>query len=120
LAHALLKSHALLKGGPEILNPYLDPANPRYHEDQCWSLKPCEISVHAESNAIAFAAKHGISTTGAELFTTMTVCLNCAKLVVNGPVRKGAEYEGVSDKQRYASGPHRLDDLWLLTKVRNR
>jgi dCMP deaminase len=46
----------------------------------------CRISVHAEANAIAFAAKHGVSTNGASLYTTMSPCLACAQLIVNAGI----------------------------------
>lgn len=38
--------------------------------------------LHAEANAIAFAAKCGISIAGAELYTTYSPCLGCAKLIL--------------------------------------
>lgn len=45
--------------------------------------EPCEVSVHAEANAFAFAARYGIATEGAYLVTTHAPCLNCAKLAIN-------------------------------------
>ena len=38
--------------------------------------------IHAEQNAIAYAAKSGISTYGAEMYITYSPCRDCAKLVV--------------------------------------
>ena len=38
--------------------------------------------IHAEQNAIAYAAKSGISTDGAEMYITYSPCRDCAKLVV--------------------------------------
>jgi dCMP deaminase len=35
------------------------------HEDTCASIAPCTAAVHAECNAIAFAARNGIATDGA-------------------------------------------------------
>lgn len=48
----------------------------------------CPASVHAEANAIAFAARYGMSLDGAELFTTYAPCLTCAKLSVNAGIRR--------------------------------
>lgn len=48
----------------------------------------CQVSVHAEANAIAFAARHGIETEGADLFCTMSPCIPCAKLVINAGIRR--------------------------------
>lgn len=56
------------------------------HEEWCNSRQPCKFSVHAEANAIAFAAKHGVSTDGATLYTTMAPCIECAKLIVNAGI----------------------------------
>lgn len=43
----------------------------------------CRTAVHAEANAIAFAAKHGVATNGAHLYTTVAPCLPCSQLIVN-------------------------------------
>ena len=46
----------------------------------------CIRTVHAEANAIAFAARHGIATEGAELHCTHSPCGNCAKLIINAGI----------------------------------
>lgn len=43
----------------------------------------CEISTHAEVNAIAWAARHGIRIEGADLFTTVSPCAACARVIIN-------------------------------------
>ena len=43
----------------------------------------CQRTVHAEQNAVAYAARHGISTEGAILYCTDSPCLNCAKQLIN-------------------------------------
>lgn len=45
-------------------------------------------SVHAEANAIAQAAKHGISTAGATIYVTLEPCLSCLKLVISAGIRE--------------------------------
>lgn len=37
--------------------------------------------IHAEANAIGFAAKHGIATEGTDIYVTYSPCLSCAKLI---------------------------------------
>ena len=37
--------------------------------------------VHAEANAILFAARHGLSTRGCEAFVTLSPCVECAKML---------------------------------------
>lgn len=46
----------------------------------------CDVSVHAEANAIAFAAKEGIATEGATLYTTLSPCKTCAQLIINAGI----------------------------------
>lgn len=47
---------------------------------------PCTDAVHAEANAILFAARYGMSTEGATLYTTHQPCLNCAKMIINSGI----------------------------------
>lgn len=47
----------------------------------------CVRAVHAEANAIAYAARYGISTQGADLYCTHLPCRKCAELVVNSGIR---------------------------------
>ena len=56
----------------------------------------CVRTVHAEANAIAFAAKAGIPTDGAEMYITHSPCKNCAKLIINSGIRRVTyrEYRG--------------------------
>lgn len=46
----------------------------------------CMRTVHAEANAVAQAAKHGIMIDGAELYVTASPCLTCFKLVANAGI----------------------------------
>ena len=45
-------------------------------------------AVHAEANAIAQAAKHGIATDGATIYVTLEPCLACLKLVISAGIKK--------------------------------
>ena len=47
-----------------------------------------EIVIHAEMNAIAFAAKYGISIEGCSLYVTMAPCPDCAKLIVQSGIKE--------------------------------
>lgn len=46
----------------------------------------CQRAAHAEANAIAQAALHGVSTQNATLYCTDSPCTNCAKLLINAGV----------------------------------
>ena len=50
--------------------------------------KGCNRSIHAEQNAIAFAARAGIPIEGATLYCSMSPCINCAKLIINSGIRE--------------------------------
>lgn len=54
--------------------------------DDSGRLTGCPESVHAEANAVAFAARYGTALDGAWLYVTTTPCLNCAQLAVNAGV----------------------------------
>lgn len=48
----------------------------------------CVRTVHAEANAIAWAARSGASTEEAELYCTHEPCLRCAQLLINAGISK--------------------------------
>lgn len=52
------------------------------HQDD----KPCLEAVHAEANAIAFAARYGTAVEGAELYSTHQPCLACSQLIINAGI----------------------------------
>lgn len=45
-------------------------------------------AVHAEANAIAQAAKHGIPTNGANIYVTLEPCLSCLKLIISAGIKE--------------------------------
>jgi dCMP deaminase len=47
---------------------------------------PCNNTIHAEANAIIFAARHGVATENAEMFVTHAPCLICARLIINAGI----------------------------------
>lgn len=50
-----------------------------------WSI---ENELHAEQNAISFAAKNGIATQGADVYVTWSPCVHCAKVIVSAGIKK--------------------------------
>lgn len=48
----------------------------------------CRTAVHAESNAIVFAARHGVAVEGSDLWSTHQPCLNCANLIINAGIKR--------------------------------
>lgn len=49
-------------------------------------MEACVRAVHAEANAIAFAARYGSPTEGAEMYVTHSPCVPCAQLIVNSGI----------------------------------
>jgi dCMP deaminase len=45
-------------------------------------------AVHAEANAIAQAAKHGITTNNASIYVTLEPCLSCLKLIIAAGIKE--------------------------------
>ncbi len=50
-----------------------------------WSI---ENELHAEQNAILFAAKNGIATAGSTLYVTYSPCVHCAKVIVTAGITR--------------------------------
>lgn len=46
----------------------------------------CQRAVHAEANALAWAARNGIATEGSTLYSTHAPCLKCAQLIVTSGI----------------------------------
>ena len=63
-------------------------------------------AIHAEANAIAQAAKKGVSIVGADLYATLCPCYSCTKLIASAGIKKiYYEYE-------YKSPDGKRDQLW--------
>lgn len=64
---------------------------PRLNSDHlrdCPSQQPCTNVIHAECNAIAFAARYGVATDGADLHSTRIPCTPCAGQIINAGIRR--------------------------------
>ena|SRR5690554_2820516 len=47
---------------------------------------PCRRAVHAEANALMWAARQGIRTEGSDLYCTHQPCLECSRLIINAGI----------------------------------
>jgi len=58
--------------------------------DKMWTkpTKRYDLICHAEFNAVAIAARHGISIEGCEMYVTCHPCIECAKLVVQSGITR--------------------------------
>ena len=77
------------------------------------------LCVHAEQNAIAFAARHGARTEGGAIYTTLRPCFGClkesiqagiARIAYVDPYDYGPELEEVYQQLLQESG---LEMIWL-------
>lgn len=48
----------------------------------------CQVSIHAEANAIAFAAKHGVKLNGATMYCRTQPCIKCAELIIQSGIKR--------------------------------
>lgn len=69
------------------------------HPPNCRSQQPCKNVVHAEANAIAFAARYGVGTDGAEIHCTRIPCMTCAGLIINAGITRVVWYEEHRDME---------------------
>jgi dCMP deaminase len=58
----------------------------------------CRNATHAEANALAFAARQGISTDGATLYVTISPCENCARLLIAAGIERVYYSEAYRDR----------------------
>ncbi|WP_462266226.1 deoxycytidylate deaminase [Mucilaginibacter sp.] len=64
----------------------------------------CSLALHAEENAILYAAKNGSKLEGATLYVTLSPCLPCARLIYSAGIRQ------VIYKSSYAAYKGLLND----------
>jgi len=73
------------------------------------------LSCHAEANAIANAARCNLgSTEGSVIYTTLSPCLNCFKLIINSGIRH------IFFEHQYNSVDSQRDSVWDNTIKRSR
>jgi dCMP deaminase len=82
----------------------------------------CSLALHAEENAILFAVKNGARLEGATLYTTLSPCLACARLIYSAGIKqvffqksyaayKGLPFdEGVEFLNRFGVATVRLEE----------
>lgn len=61
-----------------------------------WSI---ENELHAEQNAISFAAKNGIATQDAAVYVTWSPCVHCAKVIVSAGIKQ-VFYKNMYDRSQ--------------------
>lgn len=52
------------------------------------SRNSCSLALHAEENAILYAVKNGTQIQGATLYTTLSPCIACARLILSSGIKE--------------------------------
>jgi dCMP deaminase len=66
----------------------------------------CVNTIHAEINAIAQAAKHGVSIKDADIYITASPCIHCLKVLIN-----------VGIKTIYYDKPYKIENIAELLRL---
>lgn len=65
----------------------------------------CSLALHAEQNAILYAAKNKVDMDGATLYVTLAPCIACARVIFSIGIKKViyknsyAEYKGIGTEE---------------------
>jgi len=65
----------------------------------------CSLALHAEQNAILYAVKNGARLEGATLYTTLSPCIACARLIFSAGItqvyfsKSYAQYKGLTSDE---------------------
>jgi len=64
------------------------PEMPHCYSDTCTPDEPCLNTIHAEANAIYYAAKSGISIDGAIIYCTHSPCKKCSEAIIQAGIKE--------------------------------
>ena len=92
---------------------YNGPPSGTYNCDEVWpqegcprdSKGSCSLALHAEQNAILYAAKNNVSLEGATLYVTLSPCIACARVIFTIGIKKVyylnsyAEFKGLQSDE---------------------
>ncbi len=90
LGHQFQETWVFAEAPPGDPDDFYEPEPGRYLVRK----KSCIRTIHAEQNAIAWAAREGIALKGGTMYSTLFPCHSCAKLIMQtGIVHVVAEYD---------------------------
>ncbi|WP_267383614.1 deoxycytidylate deaminase [Cyanobacterium sp. uoEpiScrs1] len=89
-------------------------------------LSSCNVSsdlpsraVHAEANAIAQAARHGITTNDSVVYVTLEPCISCLKLLISAGIKEVFYETEFNSRSKFLVKDSFLSDgLITMTKIR--
>lgn len=62
----------------------------------------CSLALHAEQNAILYAAKNGSKIEGATLYVTLSPCISCARVIFSMKIKKVFFLHSYADYKKIA------------------
>ncbi len=77
--------------------------------------KHCVRTTHAEANAIANAARFGVSVNNSTIYTKMFPCLDCTKLLINAGVKRIVvlrDYHASHDSKKFLEQAGVEYEIW--------
>jgi dCMP deaminase len=63
----------------------------------------CSLALHAEQNAILYAAKNGAGVEGATIYVTLSPCISCARIIYSMKIKKVVFYDSYAQYKGLAS-----------------
>jgi len=107
VGHEIQESWVYAETLPDDVDEFYEPHSGGYLIKK----KSCIRTIHAEQNAIAWAAREGIALKGGILYSTLFPCQSCAKLIMQAGIKQViAEYD------YHSSGPSK--DLFDAVDIR--
>jgi dCMP deaminase len=77
----------------------------------------CSLALHAEENAIMFALKNGVNLKGAKLFSTLSPCLACARIIKQSGINEVWFLESYAKKDQPDYGVEFLVKFGVIAGV---
>lgn len=75
----------------------------------------CTRALHAERNAVAFAARFGVALNGATVYVTHAPCFDCAGVLLSAGIERvifGWRYRSEAGVARLAAGGVKVEGAW--------
>jgi len=78
----------IVKDGRIVSTGYNGPLSYGDCAHKCKINQPCKEAVHAEANAIYFAANHGIPLDGCTLYCNFSPCIKCTEAIIQSGIKR--------------------------------
>jgi dCMP deaminase len=89
----------IVKDGRIISSGYNGALGKHDCTQTCNISESCKKAIHAEANAIYFAANKGISLEGASLYCSHSPCIKCAEAIIQAGIQKVVYLETYKDTE---------------------